>query len=164
MLGDILTYDPRDGQLYLYTRTARPEETDKKGKPLLPSSKPIKYRVAPPDEINTIIEQTYKSNSTGNMRGVQTIFKILEKQYLGISREAVRKVLLRIETFRTRLKPKPREIAPYKPETMPWQRLHADLLDMSNVSSKNSNYNWVLAVVDSFSKFIYTAALKNKSL
>ena len=43
LLGDIMTYEPATGTVALYTRTARPEETDKTGKPLLPSAKPMRY-------------------------------------------------------------------------------------------------------------------------
>ena len=129
LLGDIMTYEPATGTVALYTRTARPEETDKTGKPLLPSAEPTRYRVVAPGEVDTLIEETFKSKTTGSMRGVATIFKIIEKSYLGITRKAVRAGLMRIETFRTRLAPKPREIEPYDPEKMPWQRCHADLLD-----------------------------------
>jgi transposase InsO family protein len=38
-----------------------------------------------------------------------------------------------------------------------------DLIDMTNYKKQNSGFGWILTVVDHFSKYAYTAPLKNKS-
>lgn len=40
-----------------------------------------------------------------------------------------------------------------------WQ---ADLIDMQNISSCNKNYNYILVVIDTFSKYAWAVPLKNK--
>lgn len=41
-----------------------------------------------------------------------------------------------------------------------WQ---ADLIDMQSVSKENSNYNYILAVIDTFSKYAWTYPIKRKT-
>lgn len=41
-----------------------------------------------------------------------------------------------------------------------WQ---ADLAEMGNYSKKNSNFNYILVVIDCFSKFVWARGIKNKS-
>lgn len=41
-----------------------------------------------------------------------------------------------------------------------WQM---DLIDLNNLSTKNNNYSYILVVIDIFTKFVWTRAIKNKS-
>ena len=45
----------------------------------------------------------------------------------------------------------------------PGQIVQSDLIDMQKLSSKNSGYNYILVLIDCFSKYLWAAPLKSKS-
>ena len=45
----------------------------------------------------------------------------------------------------------------------PGQIIQSDLIDMQKYSNKNNGFNYILVVIDCFSKFLWCYALKNKS-
>ena len=45
----------------------------------------------------------------------------------------------------------------------PGQIIQSDLIDMQKYSNKNNGFNYILVVIDCFSKFLWCVALKNKS-
>jgi hypothetical protein len=45
----------------------------------------------------------------------------------------------------------------------PNDRWQSDLIDMSNVAKHNSSQNWILTVIDNFSKYVFAVPLPNKN-
>jgi len=45
----------------------------------------------------------------------------------------------------------------------PYHTICADLIDYQSISSKNSGYNFILVIIDAFSRFAFTRPLKRKS-
>ena len=103
LLGDIVHYST-NGMMTIDTLTPHHEDTDKDGRPMLKAVAATRYRIVHPKEVPHLIEATYKSPGLGATRGVSTIFKLLSRSYLGISRADVEQTLLRIAVYRSRLK------------------------------------------------------------
>ena len=92
-----------------------------------------------------------------------SIYKILTKSYIGITRTQVRALLPRMEMYRVRQKPRAREITPQlADEPRPLSHVKMDLVDMSSIATSNSNYNWLLNIVDMHSRFAWALPLKSK--
>ena len=108
LLGDIVHYE--GGMMTIDTLTPHHEDVDKNGKPMLKAVAPARHRIVDPAEIEQIIEAIYKNPGLGVTRGVSTIFKLLSRSYLGISRVDVEQTLQRIAVYRSRIKPNAREI------------------------------------------------------
>ena len=126
-------------------------------------SKMQRYIIASPADVDSIIEMVYKAPSLGGFRGVTSIYKVLTKSYIGITRAQVRNLLPRMEVYRVRQKPRPREITPQlADEPKPLSHVKMDLVDMSSVATSNSNYNWLLNIVDMHSRFAWAIPLKSK--
>jgi hypothetical protein len=163
LLGDIVHYE--GGMITIDTLTPHHEDVDKNGKPMLKAVSPARYRIVDPAEIEQIIEATYKNPGLGATRGVSTIFKLLSRSYLGISRADVEQTLLRIAVYRSRLKPNAREIQPQiSDQPYPMSHVKIDLMDMSSVAKAKGNkgYNWLLNCVDMHSRFAWSIPLKTK--
>ena len=161
-LADLVEYDPSTQQLTLKTSVPQPEYVAMGGRAVF-ARRPTRYTIAAPGEVDSIIEQVYKAPALGGFRGVGTIYKVLVKSYIGISRDHVRKLLPRMEVYRVRQKPRVREIHPQlADEAKPLSHVKMDLVDMSSVAGSNKNYNWLLNIVDMHSRFAWSIPLKSK--
>jgi hypothetical protein len=165
LLGDIVHLDRASGMMTIDTMTPHHEDIDKDGEPMLRQEAATRYRIVSPIEVPAVIEATYKNPGLGATRGVSTIYKLLSRSYLGISRKDVEQTLLRIAVYRSRLKPNAREIQPQlSDEPYPMSHVKIDLMDMGSVSGTKGNkgYNWLLNVVDMHSRFAWSIPIKTK--
>jgi hypothetical protein len=122
-------------------------------------------RVVPNDQVQQIVSGAYAGSQTTG--GRDRIYARLSKQYVGISRRAVMKVLKNQEVWQLLRRPHgPRAKRAVRQPILakePWVRLQIDLIDMSRFSGHNDANKWGLTVLDVFSKRAWAIPLRDKS-
>lgn len=92
--------------------------------------------------------------------------KVIRSYHIGISRRFIHTFLTSHPSMRDlnihRAIPKKTIIKSFRPE-YPFQHWQMDLIDMSTVTSANKGYNWILVVIDIFSKFVYFYPIGQKT-
>ena len=63
------------------------------------------------------------------------------------------------QIFSRKVPRKPGHIVAFQPDT----RLQLDLVDMTNFGRQNSGYNWILLLIDVFTRKLYAYLMKNKT-
>ena len=104
---------------------------------------------------------------------LQTLYKKYNypsksKLYALAKKEGVKATMKDIETFLNKqntqqifsrkVRQKPGHIVAFRPET----RFQMDLIDMSNFSTKNKGYNWIMLLIDIFTRKLYAYLIPNK--
>jgi transposase InsO family protein len=101
-----------------------------------------------------ILDKAYVDSGYAGLKGVYALVK--DK---GITQKQVLDYLKNIDTkHKNQTQSVQRSIPDYINQT--WG---INLIDMTNYKKQNSNYGWILTVIDHFSKYAYAVALKNKS-
>jgi transposase InsO family protein len=122
-------------------------------------------RIVSTDQVHQIVSDAYAGSQTTG--GRDRIYARLSKQYVGISRRAVMKVLKNQEVWQLLRRPHgPRAKRAVRQPILakqPWVRLQIDLIDMSRFSGHNGSKKWGLTVVDVFSKRAWAIPLRDKS-
>ena len=115
------------------------------------------------NEVDNIIKQEFERNCG---MGYRTMYYKLKETYYGIS---VRQIKRKLETSENYQKQYPRFMNKPRPKTVtakrPSDRWQADLIEMRNdaVSSGGRTFNYVLQVIDVYSRFIMTRPLVSKT-
>mgnify|MGYP001595898211 CR=1 FL=1 len=117
--------------------------------------------IVPYEYIVNFLEKLYNDPKTG-LRGIDKLFKYIQERYVGISRADVEKFVKNNETNQLHL-PRVKAVV-NKPiiSRSIGNRIHCDLIDMSKYAGLNNGVNWLLTVIDAFSKFVWVVPLKNK--
>ncbi len=126
-------------------------------------SQPLLFQLAPPDNVQTIIQSFLNSELTQALNYRQLYHKIINARWLGISRRDVLQFLkekpLPLQEVRV-ANDKP-FIQSFRP-MYPFEYWQIDLIDFRKLREQNRfpndnsrMYSWILVVIDIFSKFIY---------
>ena len=114
-------------------------------------------------EIQQAIKKVYLDpKQPGSFGGVEALYKSCKEKGLSVTRKQVLQVLKQLEVYTLH---KPRRIHYSRNPTVVGgidQQWQADLADMQHVSRQNSGYNWILTVVDCFSKYAWAIPVKKK--
>jgi len=117
--------------------------------------------VVKPSLKQQVIKNTYESD-LGFHTGVYTLYKLLQKFYIGITMDDV-KYFLESATVKKLSNPinhrtnKP-IVAEYKHEL--WG---IDLIDMNRLQGQNKGFRYILTIVDTFTRFTWLFATKTKT-
>lgn len=95
--------------------------------------------------------------------GVQREYRFISERYAGISRDHVAEYI-RSCTHCMKFEPIPKT-EPLRPiiAKKPFERLQIDLIDLKSHAARNSGYAYVANMVDCFSRYSFTKAIKEKS-
>lgn len=114
------------------------------------------------DNLNQILREVYYDPKKG-FKSSQALYKDLKKDHPTITKKFIEDFIKRQATSQIHTEKK-RDLKQfsqiYAPKVGSYQ---IDLLDLSNYKSKNSNYRYVLLVVDTYSRFGFVEALKSKN-
>ena len=155
-----------NGSIILETDIPQPDMIDKStGKPVL-ETQMKKYKVIyDPQQAEELIISYYLTPYAGGFRGVESIYRSISREIIGISRHQVAKALMRMESKQISHSANQSILQPIE-TTAVMQRLQIDLIDYSKspLSKFNDNMNYILTCIDCFSKFVWAFPLKNKKM
>ena len=153
-----------NGSLILETDVPQPDLVDKStGKAVL-GTKMTKYKVIyDPQQAEELIRTYYLAPYAGGFRGVESIYRSISREIIGISRHQVAKALMKMESKQISHSANQSILQPLV-VTRVMERLQIDLIDYSKspLPKFNNNMNYILTCIDCFSKFLWAFPLKNK--
>lgn len=117
------------------------------------------------EEIVPFLTKFYTDPKTG-FRGRDILYHKLSQEYAGISKNRVMEFLnSTAEHQRCRRPAKPQQVVPLL-VAAPYKRWQMDLVDFQKLATRQTGsgrqYNWLLVVVDVFSKYVYLEPLPKK--
>ena len=120
------------------------------------------FTVVKESECEKVVRR-FTDATTTNALNCKTLSKrILQGGYLGISRRFVQSVLEKSHVMNVlNATPKKPVVKSFKPN-FPFEHWQMDLIDLQPWGFHNSNYKYVLVIIDIFSKFVYLFPLKRK--
>ena len=100
----------------------------------------------------------------GGFRGVESIYRSLSREIIGISRHQVAKASMRMESKQISHGANQSILQPLV-VTRVMERVQIDLIDYSKstLPKFNNDMNYILTCIDCFSKFLWAFPLRNKS-
>ena len=154
-----LGYEIRDNKLVFITLQKPPwlQST-------LQSTENFVFTVVKPSEIKKTLQKFFKDESVMALNYRTLYDKVLRSGYLAISRSDVQN-FLKENPVHLRLmdkNPKP-YVQSYRPN-YPFEHWQMDFIDFRKLSDKNENYNYILVIIDIFSKFVYLFPISGKSM
>jgi hypothetical protein len=113
------------------------------------------------ENVSDLLKQLYKDISYfGN--GRDSFYSKISADYYGITKEDVQEFLRNQKSYQLHLPSyRPKSVAPVLTNG-PRKYLQIDLVDMSNYYEFNKPYNYILTIVDIFSKYAWAVPLPNK--
>ena len=126
------------------------------------SDRTFVFTVVKESECEKVVRR-FTDATTTNALNCKTLSKrILQGGYLGISRRFVQSVLEKSHVMNVlNATPKKPVVKSFKPN-FPFEHWQMDLIDLQPWGFHNSNYKYVLVIIDIFSKFVYLFPLKRK--
>jgi hypothetical protein len=120
------------------------------------------YPLIVDEDIEKTLNELYNNPRTSaNSR--DAFYILVKDRYVGISRRVVNSFLNKQESYQmNRQLQINRHEKPINAKERGIRR-QIDLIDFRNVSRQNSNYNWILTIIDVFSRYAWAYPLKNKS-
>lgn len=113
------------------------------------------------EDIDTELNKLYDNPET-MCNGRDRLHQRVMALYAGIPQTRVMEYLKGQEVYQLHKQtPRGKKVTPIL-TTRPMQIVQIDLVDMSAMGPQNANYNWILTIIDLFSKYLWTYALKNK--
>ena len=111
------------------------------------------------DHDKTMFTKYY--NPSGQYTSIKNLYDAVKKD--GVTLKQVKEFIQKQET--TQVFKKPKQIKHYFPIVAKhkYEILQIDLVDMSDISSANENYKFLLVAVDVFSRQAFVVPMKNKS-
>lgn len=122
------------------------------------------FKVVKPSEQKKILQQFFRNESVMALNYRTLYDKVLRSGYLAISRSDVQ-AFLKENPVHLRLmdsNPKP-YVQSYRPN-YPFEHWQMDFIDFRKLSDNNEDYNYILVIIDIFSKFIYLFPISGKSV
>lgn len=117
--------------------------------------------VIAPAQADALMQAMY-NDPAQTCNGRDRFFKRVSERYYGISETQVMEFLKKQEPYQLhRQVYRPRLVRPII-QTAPMKHIQIDLVDMSELAYWNSNHNWLLCCIDTFSKYAWVYPLKNK--
>lgn len=136
----------------------------KSGEKLFDVSYPIKLKVVYKEsDKKEIITEAYTNIQLGGYRGVLNIYDRITKEYLGITKDDVKKQLLNIEVHQINHISNSDVVVEPILSTFQNERWNCDLIDLASYSKSNNDVTFLLVVIDHFTSFVFVVPLKNKS-
>jgi hypothetical protein len=125
---------------------------------------PMKFRLIETQKEKEEIITNYYSNLLGNAyRSSTNLHQRLMKEFINISRKDVTNTLKNLELKQLIHPIEENKIVKPIITEKPFQQWECDLIDVSSISKQNDNVNFILTVVDIFSKYSFCEILKNKT-
>jgi transposase InsO family protein len=113
------------------------------------------------DKINDVLTKLYYDAAT-TVNGRDRLYQKVSEKYIGISRRKVQEFLRNQESYQLHLKPiKVKLVNPIVSYKL-YNIFQADLIELSEFKHWNNGYEYILVVIDVYSKFLWAEPLKNK--
>ena len=112
------------------------------------------------EDIPVFINKIYKDPVLGN-KGYGALYFTISKDYFGISRDRVKDELNKLESYQLH---KPIIHQKVKRNILVKQPLNQFQIDLTSITDTYNGYKYIAIIIDLFTKFIYTKALKNKDV
>jgi len=112
------------------------------------------------DDKQQRMTEIYTDNKTF-ASGIQSFYNKITQQYLNIKMDDVEEFIKKQYPYQLTQQPE-RTINKPIYSTYSNQRWACDLIDLSYYASKNRRFNYILTVIDMFSKYVFAVGLKNK--
>ena len=124
---------------------------------------PLNLLVITENNIDETLQTLYDDPVQSLAKGIQSFYDTVKSRYLGISRKIVENFLKKQEVYQmTFVKKKINQKPIYaKFSNEKWS---CDLIDLNQYVSQNSQYRYILTVIDYFSRKVFCEKLKNKDL
>lgn len=126
---------------------------------------PRNLEVVYKEDIPTTLENLYKDPKVGVGMGLRSFYNKVVDKYLGIKRDDIEAFLKNQTSYQLTKNPTKITNKPIITE-YPNDRWQADLIDMSNVAKhnyiKDLSQNWILTVIDNFSKYVFAVPIPSK--
>mgnify|MGYP000095936647 CR=1 FL=1 len=118
--------------------------------------------VVPQEDIQAFVTEIY-NNPWDGFSGRTKIYDKIKQDFIGISQPALLKALQNLESYQLHLvKKRPSVVRPIV-STRPLQRIQIDLVDMQPLSRWNDGYRYLLNTIDTYTKFAWSRAIKDKT-
>ena len=121
-----------------------------------------RLRVCKESLIDSVLEANYSNPLSGCFRSGKSLHDKIKQECLGISREACVDFVNNRSTHQTNL-PLPNIIVKPLITTRPFEQWECDLIEMDGLAGSNNKVNFLLCVIDIFSKFAYVRPIRNKT-
>lgn len=110
-----------------------------------------------------VFAHLWSEPSVGSHRGRDALYSRLRKLYVNLHRSELERLIRQTEMneIRRNERNEAKVVTPLV-VTRPMEQLQMDLIDMHAFANKNAGINYVLVIVDCFSKYLWTFPLKNK--
>ena len=147
-----------DGCIYLVVDNPPDDLLD------IPMKLPFRVEVVEPskENIDAIISEVFVNIRAGSFRGVSAIYNKLKTMYVGIKRGDVTDVLKRMELKQLQRTAEIRDLITIEPKRV-MEIVQVDLVEIREHIKINEGVNYLLNVIDHFSKFAWSIPIKNKS-
>jgi transposase InsO family protein len=123
----------------------------------------IKRILGEMNEKQAVFARYWYDPAVCGQRGRDTTFERLAAGFYNISRQEVHLFIQQTETYQVSSKTHNMEKVTNPLQTSgPMEHLQMDLVDYSRFERQNNGYNYLLVVIDCFSKFVWAYPLKNK--
>lgn len=104
----------------------------------------------------------FNLKDSGGFSGVSALYRSAKEKGLAVSLNTVREYLKGVDTYTTH---KPARIRSIRNRTITFgikYQFQSDLISVQNISKYNRGYNYLVGVIDIFSKMAYVEAVKDK--
>jgi len=124
--------------------------------------KPLNLMVVPEHFIHTKLQELYDDPKYGAGSSARNFYYKVVDKYLNITRENVTSFINDQPSYQITTHKQVRRVDPPKQSPYPNYKWACDLIDMSLYSKQNKGNNYILTVIDHFSRYCFAVALKNK--
>jgi hypothetical protein len=129
-----------DGRLVLITNT--PLDTDENGENLMEDTPTRSYLVQNPEEKESLILSFFHNVFSGGYKGIESMYKKITAQYIGITRQDISDVLKRIELKQLKRPTLTRDLKPIL-TSKPMEFWQIDLVDFTKLGYERHNDSFV---------------------
>ena len=124
--------------------------------------KPLNLEVIPEHYKHTKLKELYDDIKFGAGASARNFYYKIIDHYLNITRQDVTDYVNDQPAHQITTHQLPRRVDPQKLSPYPNYKWACDLIDMSIYSKKNKGFNYILTIIDHFSKYCFAVGLKNK--
>lgn len=120
-------------------------------------------QVIPEEEVNDTLKSMYDDSAiAGGLIGRDKWYDKVKEKYIGITKQDILKFLDNQESYQLNKPYIKNKIVKPIISTRKNQRWAMDLMVLIKQSNQNNGYQYILAVIDTFSKFVWAVGLKEK--
>ena len=114
-------------------------------------------------ERNDLIQNYYLNILSNAYRGSKSLYERLSREFLNISRRDVEERLKQLELVQLTMPIENNKIVKPIVSSKVLEQFEIDLIEISSISKQNDGINFLMCVIDTFSKFAFVEPLKNKT-